>query len=937
MVKYVSSATKAEGGKYASSEYVVDPGIRTAAQNSSSSSGGGTSQTGGGTSQTRNTGAIINETSRLAAEKGWTPEQQRLYEVRQVKEYQKAVDAGYKGNFGSFAKEFNKGEGKESGSAIASMETKQRLEQIRASAKQKRDKEKASNVKNTYFHEYHESGKMKAEVKATEEFVISQGLGLQGAQVPQATLDTLYGMSVFREQRRREIDESTKKGLFGDTKGEAGSTLYTKQLSEAESRGGTVSFLDTLASFSAPEKGYDFGYTSHNFMSPYIKDSPNEFSSEIMSPAATIGMSVRPGATVGGTTFPYGGKYTINIKDIPEKKEPFDIYRDIDEKYSEMRKSGKSIFFGERPSDDLGAFVYGAKVGLLEDPMVELTKFGLGFTQAAKYGGFLLGDSLRGELTKETESEYLRQFSQGVVVYTSFPLTLLALGKGQKYLGKFATGYFENVAKFPVMKEATSLIGSKIPFEITSKTVAGWTTSPTLVFGSIVGLNTYQRTEHIAESLGAGVGFGGAVYGVQRIGGVIKEINKKLPDDIVYNQKGILGTIKSLEQNIIKEKSLSAKEAARFMKEANPSELREALSSGARYGKYISKDIARWVISKKPGYEKYYPRVGDIIKNKAVDANKYSVKDLQEEMMKLNGIKELPQRYIVEMTGKGEFKFIKNPKFTEFSKSEEALTAIKGAKTGKPTILEFIIRGSMDKIKTTSGKYGSASKDLYLSIQKITSKYIGKKIAPYVTEYNGLKFKAENTKFRTTEPKLYESIVKQVEASKTGQKIVKQVEATKTGQNINLRIYESTKIKPFSLSLRKLQVSQLSMISKQLSLQKTQLRLETRQTQRLEQRQTQRQALRLKTRLITRQIIKKPPTTIPNILKPEEIRTISKKRKSKHYLKFKPRYQPSLFASIYGITGKVSKNISSSKQALTGLEFRPIPERRSKRGVRKRK
>ena len=102
MVTYVSEATKAEGGKYASPEYVVDPTIKTAAQNQQSQS-----RSDGYYDRNAPSGMrwnyFLERYDPIYPQTAQQVEEKRLSEVAQVKGYEAARGAGYSGSFGQYS------------------------------------------------------------------------------------------------------------------------------------------------------------------------------------------------------------------------------------------------------------------------------------------------------------------------------------------------------------------------------------------------------------------------------------------------------------------------------------------------------------------------------------------------------------------------------------------------------------------------------------------------------------------------------------------------------------------------------------------------------------------------------------------------------------------------------------------------------------------
>lgn len=1005
MVVYVSAATKAEGGKYASSNYVVDAGITSSGTSSGGSSGSATS----------NPSAIINETARLAALKGWTPEQQRQYEVAQINAYNKAVSSGYTGSFGTFTAQYNS----QTQTGITSgLQTSRQAQQKEAAASQVQHRMAMQNSVYPSMKSVSEAGIREEAYFADQQYV---------------SLQTGLPLRTIQENWNKGENYSKKIGSYSYT------ALTEKGIAQAQRTG--RGFVGGL--------GYDLEYTGEVRSLPNapvvpskadLTDSETIFGGvskastgetifvapkQIMTPAPSeYGYSTYYKPTIGRARLdamtpvnPYllAGEGQSVSYFIPPKApaaqtplENIDVLSDIDQRYNQMRQEGKSVFFGNAPvNDTFGEFVYGAKVGVIEVPLVELTKFGLAFTQASKYGGELFGSKAFGSmpnyqgkrLTPEQEKLYLGKFEQGATMYASLPLTIYALGKLQAGLSGIASGWAASAARLPIIGAAGSSVAARLPFEITATSIAKAATSPTVVFGTVAGVSNYLQTGRAVESVGAGVGFGSLVFGTQRIGGAIIEMNKRMPAELAYNAKGTLGFAKLVERNFVQEKNLNAKQAAKFLREASPSEIREALASGNRYASYSSSQIPKKITTYEPVGKKFFysetnaagwvnrPFEYDVVvpfirgkpigvaENPARASIGYSIRDLQTEMIKLQGIKEVPPRYVNEPIGKnilGEdiFQFSPNPTFKNFMRGADVKAAMRGAAQSKPTLSEYAMAKIGATISTTSGKYSEAFGSIYRSdiAPRISSVSEAIRGTDAFKSYRNFRFVAENTAFRLTEPKAYQASITLLERSRAPAPATAQANirsrtlntprlasiSTRSAQRISAR--PSARFAPLRQSPRQATKTPLRINTRVLQREnlrvqqreavRIQTRLDTRTAQKQEVRQEfrldtrlmQREALRVAQRVATRQStrtsqrlalrqkVPEVPKIGANFRLPKAFSNAIKLKQPRKKQRF--AYQPSLTASLLGIKAKVPKRILKSEQALAGFEFRPIASNR---------
>ena len=401
------------------------------------------------------------------------------------------------------------------------------------------------------------------------------------------------------------------------------------------------------------------------------------------------------------------------------------IYQDIDERFGAMLQGHNSIFFGKLPSDEVanqtrssifkgitnkgitGNLLWGAGVALFDFPAVELTKMGLGFTEAVKYGGLALRygapevspyigitQGLAGTspiLSKKETEEYARKFGEGLYHTFEFPALLAAAGYGAKIIqGAAVEGaslLTQGTSKLPLVAK----ISGSLPFEInTIGTVKALTSTPVL-FGAYAGASVYSETGDIYAGIGAGAGTLGAFRGFELIGEKLIARNQGLSSGEAYSE----GLGKLVERNFYQTKTYStAEEAAKFYLKATPSEFVAAVKEGSRYGAYMSQDKVRMISVPAPGQESPFPRVGEFVANKGAGSQTgFSQMDFQMALAKLKG-GEIPPMYISEPIEGFEFpkggQLVRNPAYEKFMRSTDFKQAFSDVANQKPSLTGYI-------------------------------------------------------------------------------------------------------------------------------------------------------------------------------------------------------------------------------------------------------
>jgi|GEM_PF-6162868 len=406
-----------------------------------------------------------------------------------------------------------------------------------------------------------------------------------------------------------------------------------------------------------------------------------------------------------------------------QKEEPrltslqgIDVSGDIDKRWQEMIKNGDSIYFGKKPSDDIGATIWGAKVFLLEGTAVEGTKMGLGFTQATtSYGEALrYGDprysywigatqSIAGTkpmLSYEATEQLFKQGGQGVFATFAYPVTLAALGKAQGFISEATVTSASTIGGFPVIKQAGAAVAAASPFEISGAGIAKAVTSPPVFFGALSGISANQISDDPRVGFGAGVGAFVSLRTFEMVG---EKIISGKQSSSEYKPQQFAETL------FVKEKTYETTEqAAKFFLKSSPDEFAKAASEGTKFGAYKNAQTPNWEVKQAAGERLGF---GSIERTNSAKSG-FSGEELRMAIVKAQG-KELPARFIPVEYGRsangqviGRIEI--NPEYGEVMRSADYLAAIKGNKNAKPTFWDW----SGKKITGSLGMINEASQDV---------------------------------------------------------------------------------------------------------------------------------------------------------------------------------------------------------------------------------
>ena len=430
-------------------------------------------------------------------------------------------------------------------------------------------------------------------------------------------------------------------------------------------------------------------------------------------------------------------------------EQPRNMYQDIDYRFQGMLAQGQGIFAGTKPneSDTLGVLAWGGKVALLDYTSVELTKMGLGFTQAVKYGGvalrygspeaspyIALTQSITGTkplLTTEQTNEYGAKFGEGVGATFTFPITLAALGYAQRLVSGVAVGAASNFVKLSVVSKVSASIASSVPFRVSTVGVVKSLTSAPVFFGTLSGISVASQTKSTTAGIGAALAVGGSIRGFEMIGESIISRNKMAKPEQAYKETPIT----LIEKNFYQTKSYKTpEEAAKFFKQSSASDFVAAVKEGTRYAAYASQGKVRMESVPIEGFP--FPRVGELVRARGGGSGSgFSKMEFQIALAKLNG-KEIPPMMtsapVPGMEGLyprvGEF--VRNPAYTEFTRSSDFSAAFKVVANQKPSVGKYV-----------QGKVGSTFNQWYEGVGEVagffTQKgvdFVSPKVSPVINK-----------------------------------------------------------------------------------------------------------------------------------------------------------------------------------------------------------
>ena len=638
------------------------------------------------------------------------------------------------------------------------------------------------------------------------------------------------------------------------------------------------------------------------------------------------------------------------------------IYEDIDIRFQQMVSERRGFFIPSKQNTSealrevgtpLGGsfqqrFVYGAKLAVIDFPAVELTKMGLGFTQATLSYGYALRygepsvspyikiiQSITGTkptLTKaETEAKF-KEGGAGVVATFSLPVTLAAMGYAQKVVSSIGVGGASLIGK----SKTIQAIGSSLPFSVSGVAVAKTITQPSVFYSFVSGASVYSLTESgVPEALGAGVSTFAAIKGFEAIGSKIIEGRKAATPEQAYSERGVRGTV---ERIFVQTKEYStAEEAAKFYVKATPEEFVAALKEGARYGAYRSEQIPRMVSAPAPGQEALYPRVGEFVLNPKKGEAGFSKLEFQLALAKLQG-KTIPPRYTSVPIEGFEFpkggELVRNPAYAEFMRGVDFAAAFKATQKAKPTFTQYIAGkagGISDFIGETSVKVigGTVQRGIDTISPRIDVAASALKGTARISYAGAATSSALMTAPVVVSPKTIPSPAL-IQAISTPSKpyTIAQMERdivinAKVSERFRIRNEEVIGTKTSLITTQRQEVRQEIATQLKSGLETT-LRASTRQTlkqelkydMRTELRMDVRQELKTEYRQELKQKIIQPPRTKINLpFKTADLGGFIEKPGKRA----KGKYQPSFTAVVFNIRGKISKGAAE-----TGLAIRPI-------------
>ena len=689
------------------------------------------------------------------------------------------------------------------------------------------------------------------------------------------------------------------------------------------------------------------------------------------------------------------------------------VYEDIDARFAERLSRGEGLFAGKMPSKYpnetksgmiMGSLfmgglgnnkmiadaVWGGKLALVDYPAVEFTKMGLGFTQATTKGGFALryGDprvspyigfvqgitGTKATLSIEETKAYGRSSIEGMKQTFYLPVTLAALGVGQRFLTGASVGGTRAIFNAPIIRDVAPFISSSVPFRISAVGFARSAASAPVIFGTLTGVGIASQTGSVAAGIGGAFAVGGSIRGFEMIGERIIASRTSATPEAAYSE----GFRSLIERNFVRTKTYNTpEEAARFYMKAEPSDFAAAVKEGNRYSAYMDKGQPRFVSAPVPGMESKFPMVGQYIPA-TKSAKGFSPLEFKIALAKAQG-KEIPSMFIAEPIAGFEFPkgahLARNPAYVEFMRSNEYLNALKPGKIGKPSFGEW-----------ASGKVNYKLNQYYGRVGKTVGFFTQKGVdfvSPKISRFSNRIYSQPNVKavFEKGEGKLADVLEgafyararlgyisgrlsrfefinpPRAYATRTFPTPIVRAAPSQRASISLQKAWAAQRVSPRSatisssitrilsrprtstrqlkaMEVRSASIYGLKVSPRQSAMQgikldtRTNARQSVKQDIRLDLQQSLRQSLRQSTRTSLRtslrQRIPEQPKIIPKLNLPFPI---EKSRERKGKIKFgKPKfgYEPSLTAGIFNIRGRVSSSILSGKQQISGLELRPL-------------
>jgi hypothetical protein len=710
MVIYVSSDTKAEGGKYASSDYVVDLGIKSPGASASIKSPGASASSGGlgGTPATS-----INQVTVVATSSGTFPADSPQGQAELEK--RRGIEAGITeaSQKSAIAETVRR-------SQIINATEQRRLEQQNVyAAPFLSEAEKKAGVT--------EEGKVLATAKMADTAYLSIALGLPEKTIEEAGLTSKLGK--FSYEQRAMGTSLTGGSLYVP---DIGGVTYTKPPEIPSGMVGVAMPSDYKRDNSpriaeTPAATLRAGYDIPQPVFGNVIQPPVKYASPFGKQGASQLSPTHGSLPVVWTRTPITSNSTTGPTDAFGFPAGFSLSQDIDTRYQAMLSQGKSIFAGDRPNDTVGGVIWGAKVALLDFPAIELTKMTSGFVTSSVNTGYALryGDpsvtpyigltqSIAGTkpfLTSQQTKTYLKAGGQGTIEYFQFPVTLTALGAGQRFVSGAAVGSATFLSKAPVIAQ----VSSAIPFRVGAVSLVKTATSPPVLFGALSAGSMYSMTKgDVPSSVGAGLGVYGLVRGYQFVGEQIIKGNQAATPEAAYNKGGI-GSV--LERNFVQTVEYKTPEAAaKFYAKASPQEFVAALAEGSRYGSYQSRQIPKFRITPLEGEEAFFPRIGEMTRNPASQNIGFSAQDFQFALAKQQG-RPIPSKYVIEpiegLSYPSKGQIVPNTEYADFMRASDFRAAIRAASETKPSFVQWAKEGISSTVSNIAGTVGEKGEKFY--------------------------------------------------------------------------------------------------------------------------------------------------------------------------------------------------------------------------------
>jgi len=273
----------------------------------------------------------------------------------------------------------------------------------------------------------------------------------------------------------------------------------------------------------------------------------------------------------------------VEIKTI--ETAPSDVIDYLSYGYEKMLASNKSVFFGERPKDEIKGFlwdvaVYGGEKPFVFTPVLAVSALYQSTKELGEGIGIKLNLGNRQYVANMTETERktsvealkdvgIKHLWQGLEI----PISIVAFEKIRTASAVFSAPVFRAVS-------------NKLPFEISSSQFF----SPKVVYPTLIATQTYAETGDVKKSVASGIG-----------GFAVIRAFELIPDAVIkykqtFNKYDTARGLGEVTERIFVQSRLHStpEEALNFMRTASAKEIKNAFEAGGDYGDYLLRTIPKY-------------------------------------------------------------------------------------------------------------------------------------------------------------------------------------------------------------------------------------------------------------------------------------------------------------------------------------------------------